>query len=102
MSPLWKLKYDLYLTEERILYCKISKSNRCSKCSKVDYTGHFLLCTNSMIKKICSKLIEYCLSVDKNLSAEKIIHMDTAHSQQPALSILVQVSSHGHGLQAFN
>jgi len=24
MSPLWKLKYDLYLTEERKKYCKIA------------------------------------------------------------------------------
>ena len=76
MSSLFKLKYDLYLVEERKLFCEISKSNGCIKCPKVDFTGHFFLSMNNKIKGICSKLIEYCLSSDKNKSTEKIIHMD--------------------------
>lgn len=51
MSPLWKLKYDLYLTEERKKYCKIATNNRCQICQKMDSTGHYLLCTKSNSQK---------------------------------------------------
>ena len=42
---------------------------------------------NSKIKGICSKLLEYCLSIDKNLSAEKIIHMDIQGSIEQIYAI---------------
>ena len=76
MSPLWKLKYDLFLTEERKKYCKIASQNRCQKCQKVDSTGHFLLCTKSETFKMYEGFIEYCKKVDPLLSAIKLIHMD--------------------------
>ena len=34
MSPLWKLKYNLFLTEERKKYCHIAANNRCQACQK--------------------------------------------------------------------
>ena len=43
MSSLYKLKHDLYLTEEGKYYYGISTSNRCNNCLKVDFQGHFLL-----------------------------------------------------------
>ena len=76
MSPLWKLKYDLYLTEERKKYCKIAANNRCQKCQKMDSTGHFLLCTKSNSQKIYGKFLEHCHETDPNLTTEKLIHMD--------------------------
>ena len=76
MPPLFKLKYDLYLTNERKLHCEISTNNRCPHCLKVDATGHFLLCTKSKIQKIFFQLIDFCFNIDKKLTAEKIIHMD--------------------------
>ena len=76
MSFLWKLKYDLFLTEEKKKYFKISSHNRCQKCQKVDSTGHFLLCTKSETFKMYEGFIEYCKKVDPFLSAIKLIHMD--------------------------
>ena len=76
MSPLWKLKYDLFLTEERKKYCKIASQNRCQKCQKVDSTGHFLLCTKSETFKIYESFIDYCKKIDPFLSAIKLIHLD--------------------------
>ena len=76
MSLLWKLKYDLFLTEEKKKYFKISSQNRCQKCQKVDSTGHFLLCTKSETFKMYEGFIEYCKKVDPFLSAIKLIHMD--------------------------
>ena len=60
MSPLWKLKYDLFLTEERKKYCKIATQNRCQKCLKMDSTGHFLLCSKSETYKIYEDFIDHC------------------------------------------
>ena len=52
MTPLWKLKYDLYLTQERKKYCQIALNNRCQNCQKLDSTGHFLMCTKAKPKKL--------------------------------------------------
>ena len=56
MSPLWKLKYDLFLTEERKKYCQIAANNRCQACYKMDSTGHFLLCTKIYLTKFMENL----------------------------------------------
>ena len=42
---------------------------------------------NNKIKEISSKLIEYCTKVNKNLSAEKIIHMDIYSSNENIFAI---------------
>ena len=76
MSPLWKLKYDLFLTEERKKYCNIATHNRCQKCSKMDSTGHFLLCPKSETYRIYENFIEHCKKIDPFLTAIKLIHMD--------------------------
>ena len=87
MSPLFKLKNQLYLTEERKHYCGKLTSNRCKKCPKVDLTGNFLFCTKSNICTICSKLIDYCQEVNVNISAQQIISMDLNCSQDEAYAI---------------
>ena len=76
MSPLWKLKYDLFLTEERKKYCNIATHNRCQKCMKMDSTGHFLLCSKNESHKIYENFIEHCKKIDPSLMALKLIHMD--------------------------
>ena len=87
MSILFKLKYDLYLTEERKKTYQLSDSNRCKKCSKVDFSGHFILCTKSKIKNICSKLIKYSKDRDEILTAEKLIHMDIQFNAEEVFAI---------------
>ena len=76
MSPLWKLKYDLFLTEERKKYCNIAIHNRCQKCMKMDSTRHFLLCSRSNSQKIYENFIEHYIKIDPYLTAVKLIHMD--------------------------
>ena len=76
MSTLFKLKNDLFLTEERKFHCSISNSNRCIHCQKVVFMGNLLLCTKHNLQKICSKLVEKCIQLDKNISAERIPHLD--------------------------
>ena len=87
MSTLMKLKYDLFLTEERKYYRKLLTSNRCKYCLKVDFSGHFLLCPKSNIKQVCSKLINYCREVNNNISAEEIVHMDFHCSKENIFAI---------------
>ena len=76
MSNLFKLKNDIFLTEERKYHCGISSSNRYIFCQKVDYPGHFLLCTKHNIQKICSKFVENCIKIDKIISTDNMLHMD--------------------------
>ena len=47
LSSVFDLKHDLYLTEERNYYCGLRTSNRYKDYLKVDFQGHFLLCTGS-------------------------------------------------------
>ena len=76
MSNLFILKNDLFLTEERKFYCGLSNSNWCNDCQKVDCWGHFLLCAESNIHLICSKLIDIYLKIYGKKTAAKIIQMD--------------------------
>ena len=76
MSPLWKLKNDLFLTEEKKKYFNLSPQNRCQRCQKVDTAGHFLLCTKNENTKMYEEFIDYCKKVDPQLSAIKLLHMD--------------------------
>ena len=87
MSPLWKLKYDLYLTQARKNYCKISENNRCQKCHKLDSTGHFLMCKKSNSQKIYEKFIDYCRKADPSITAEKIVHMDISSGKKVIYAI---------------
>ena len=87
MSPLWKLKYDLFLTEERKKYCHIAANNRCQACLKLDSTGHFLMCTKSKTHKINAKFIDHYREIDPGLSAEKLIHMDISGSKDDVYAI---------------
>ena len=81
-STLFKLKYDLFLTEERKFQCKQSVSNRCRQCSRVDFQGHYLICEGSSIKNIYKTLIELFRSNNECISLEKIVHMDVAGEEE--------------------
>ena len=87
ISPLWKLKYDLFLTEERKKYCQITTNNRCQECYKMDSTGHFLLCTKSISQKIYGKFIDHCRKIDPSLTADKLIHMDINGTKEEIYAI---------------
>ena len=87
MLTLFKLKNDLFLTEERKYHCMLTNSNSCTYCLRVDYLGHFILCTKSNIKQICSKLVEICLKIDNNTTAEKIVHMDLCGNNEEKFAI---------------
>jgi len=87
MSNLFKLKNDLFLREERKYHCGLSTSNRCIYCQKVDFKGHFLLCNESNIKYICSKLVEVCLKIDEKTTAEKIIPINLHRNSNEKLAI---------------
>ena len=75
MTPLWKLKYDLFLTEERKKYCNIATQNRCLKCMKMDSMGHFLMCTKSNAQKIYDTFLTHCRKIDPSIEdiIEKIL-----------------------------
>ena len=76
MSTLFKLRNSLFLTEERRMYCKLSSSNRCVNCSRMDHDGHFFICCGSKIREINEKLI-YILQRDNvATSLEQIANVD--------------------------
>ena len=76
ISPLLKLKLDLYLTEERRKNCNISNTSRCSRCARVDYVGHVLICPTNPYKKICDTVIELYKNSEINISLEGIVNSD--------------------------
>ena len=75
-STLYKLKYDLLNTNERLFNCSLRSSNRCNLCSRVDNQGHFLICGTSPIKNINENFIKLIHSTWGHLSLEKIVHLD--------------------------
>ena len=76
ISTLFKMKNDLFLTEERKYHCHLVNSNRCAFCMRTDYIGHFLICEHSPINKICKATIDIFNKVFPKLSLERMIHID--------------------------
>ena len=76
ISTLFKMKNDLFLTEERKYHCHLVNSNRCTFCMRTDYIGHFLICEHSPINKICKSTIDIFNKVFPKMSLERMIHID--------------------------
>ena len=96
-STLYKLKYDLLNTNERLFNCNLKESSRCNLCSRIDNQGHFLICGCSPIKKINENMINLVHSTCGFLSLEKIVHMDITGEDSTIYSlawILALITDH--------
>ena len=97
MSVLFKLKYDLYLTEERRYYCKLSNSSRCKYCPRTDHIGHFLICAASPMKRISERILQMFQSNIHNITLERIMNMEMEADQDVTFALgwmLAAVTDH--------
>ena len=86
-SALFKLKHDIYLTEEKKYYCNIRGSNRCRHCPRTDHSGHFLICTNSKTRNACDLIISLFKRWNPSISLESIVNFDIEAEEETVLGL---------------
>ena len=82
MSPLLKLKLDIYLTEERKNNSNMTPTARCPHCARIDYIGHIFMCPKNPYKKICDTIITLYKEFDENIALESIVNSDFRGSNE--------------------
>ena len=64
------------MTGERKYNCKLTDNNRCKWCPRADNSGHFMMCSGSPYRVVCSTIIDLYTRTQPTIKLESIINSE--------------------------